>query len=143
MKNFILAFFISLSWVLGQDSTYANPAADSLTVTNTIQENSGVQRLNLEDFKKFYIGFTSSDHALEVITLNISDIAGTDSSYNFNYTLNTHNNREDGNGQIWPERSLIRFQNMEEGRISIPDDGKIVFESVSMDTLNYWKLKEK
>jgi hypothetical protein len=144
MKNFIFVFLFSVALALAQDSSMAVATNDTVQVSEPTAEIPGpVQQLNADDFKKFYIGFTNGEESLEVITLNIRDINQADSSITFNYTLNTHNNREDGNGQIWPERSLIRFQNLEEGRILIPEDGKIVFESLSQDSLNYWKLKEK
>ena len=143
MKNFISFLLISFTWLIAQDTTYAEVNADSTAVVQASEVTSPVQRLNVDDYKKFYIGFTTADKSLEVITLNISDITPVDSKYTFNYTLNTHDNREDGEGEILPDKSLIRFQNLEEGRISIPEDGKIVFESVTQDSLKYWKLKEK
>lgn len=144
MKNFILTFLISAAWVFAQDSSFAAVSSDTVQVVEQPAVSpSPVQGLTLDDFKKFYIGFTNGEKSLEVITLKINDVSQADSSYNFSYTLNTHNNREDGNGQILPYQSLIRFQNLEEGRISLPEDGKIVFESVTQDSVKYWKLKEK
>jgi hypothetical protein len=111
--------------------------------SSKIRRIASVENLELNDFKKFYIGFATNNRALEVITLDIKNIAASDSGLTFHYTMNTHDNRQDGVGEIFPRRSIISFQNMEKGKISVPEDGKIVFESITQDSLNYWKLKEK
>ncbi len=143
MKKIIFSLFVLFYFTFAQDSTLIPAGADSLLDSQKINAPAPLKEVNLNDFKKFYIGFTTNDEMLEVITLDIKDIAEVDSNITFQYTLNTHNNREDGTGNIWPNESIIRFQNMEEGRISIPEDGKIVFESLTQDSLKYWKLKEK
>lgn len=142
MKTLFFILMLQIGFVFSQDSTAIEPyppEADTLHV----HFNSPAQKLQLDDYKKFYIGFTTTEKMLEVLTLNIEDIAAGDSSLTFQYTLNTQYNREEGTGNIWPQRSIIRFQNQREGRISLPEDGKIVFESLTQDSLNYWKLKEK
>ena len=143
MKKILICVFLFICSGLAQDSLGATEAPASESETAIAALTSTVQKLDLEDFKKFYIGFTSKERSIEVITLDIKHTEAADSAITFHYTLNTHDNREDGTGQIWPEQSRIQFQNYEEGKISLPDDGKIVFESVSNDSLSYWKLKEK
>jgi len=144
MKKIFVCVFALFCSGIAQDSLIAKAeASDSENDSVVTALMSPVGKLNLEDYKKFYIGFTSKENSIEVITLDIKHAESADSAITFHYTLNTHDNREDGTGQIWPEQSKIRFQNYEEGEISLPDDGKIVFESVSKDSLNYWKLREK
>ena len=143
MKNLFICVFVFFYSGIAQDSLTAAEPPDSIKDSFVTSLPSPVGKLNLEDFTKFYIGFTSKESSIEVITLDIKQAESADSSITFQYTLNTHNNREDGTGHIWPNQSKIRFQNYEEGKISLPEDGKIVFESVSQDSLNYWKLKEK
>ena len=142
MKTILFGLLLIVVSGSAQDSLATlpppDPANDSIVALVT-----PVGKLNLEDFKKFYIGFTSRENSIEVITLDIKHTESADSAINFQYTLNTHDNRQEGTGQIWPDQSKIRFQNYEEGKISVPEDGKIVFESVSQDSTNYWKLKEK
>lgn len=143
MKNLFICVFLLFYGGIAQDSLTAAEPADSVIDSVVTSLPSAVEKLNLEDFTKFYIGFTSKESSLEVITLDIKQAESADSTITFQYTLNTHDNREDGTGHIWPDKSKIRFQNYEEGKISLPEDGKIVFESISQDSLNYWKLKEK
>lgn len=143
MKKIFICVFVFICSGIAQDSLTAAEPLDSNNDSVVAGLTSTVGKLDLEDFKKFYIGFTSKESSLEVITLDIKHAESADSAITFHYTLNTHDNREDGTGQIWPGKSRIRFQNYEEGKISLPEDGKIVFESVSKDSLNYWKLKEK
>lgn len=127
---------------------YIGMAQDSLDTTDlneprVMAVNNLIMNLNKNDYQKFYIGFSSIENSMEVITLDIIDTQSTDSTISFKYTLNTKNTREEGIGEILPDLLLIRFQNMEEGRISVLEDGKIILESVIQDSLNYWKLKEK
>ena len=143
MKKLIICVFLFFYNGIAQDSLIAKTLSDSKNKSDVIAATSAVERLKLKDFKKFYIGFTSRENSIEVITLDIKHTESADSAINFQYTLNTHDNRQEGTGQIWPDQSKIRFQNYEEGKISVPEDGKIVFESVSQDSTNYWKLKEK
>jgi hypothetical protein len=143
MIKILIGVFLLICSGIAQDSLAAAEPPASEGEATIAALTSTVQKLNLEDFKKFYIGFTSKESSIEVITLDIKHTEAADSAITFQYTLNTHDNREDGTGQIWPEQSRIQFQNYEEGKISLPDDGKIVFESVSNDSLSYWKLKEK
>ena len=143
MKKLILCVFLFIYGGIAQETLSAASPPDTEKDSMVAALNIPVKKLNLDDFKKFYIGFTSKDNSIEVITLDIKQAEAEDSAITFQYTLNTHDNREDGTGQIWPEQSKIRFQNYEEGKISLPSDGKIVFESVSNDSLNYWKLREK
>ncbi|KAA3608821.1 MAG: hypothetical protein D8M58_18975 [Calditrichaeota bacterium] len=145
MKKIIFSLLAFIYFATAQDSSLAMVDAVETTSHDSVamDTTSPIQDLSLDDYQKFYIGFTTTDAALEVITLDIKNVASADSTLTFQYTLNTHNNREVGTGNIWPGKSKIQFQNMEEGRISIPEDGKIVFESLSQDTLKYWKLKEK
>lgn len=143
MKKIFICVFALLYCVMAQDSLKAADPPNSNTDSIVGNIQSPVQKLQLKDFKKFYIGFTSKENSIEVLTLDIKQAEEADSAITFQYTLNTHDNREDGIGHIWPKKSRIRFENYEEGRISLPEDGKIVFESVSQDSLNYWKLKEK
>lgn len=143
MKKIIFSLFAFIYFGTAQDSVFVMAEDDSLSGTAVVNLSSAIQNLNLDDYKKFYIGFSTSEKALEVITLDIRNVTSADSNITFQYTLNTHNSRENGTGNIWPEQSIIRFQSMEEGRISLPEDGKIVFESITQDSLKYWKLKEK
>ena len=143
MKKIIFSLFALVYFGIAQDSTLAAVEADSLSDSPNKDISSLPKKLDLDDYKKFYIGFTTTESALEVITLDIRNVASADSNITFQYTLNTQDSREDGTGNIWPGQSIIRFQNLEEGRISLPDDGKIVFESLTQDSLKYWKLKEK
>ena len=144
MKKLFICVFLLINIGIAQDSLIAKTGLHGTKEDSVIAAfASAVSKLNLEDYKKFYIGFTAKENSIEVITLDIIHAESADSAITFQYTLNTHDNREDGTGQIWPKQSKIRFQNYEEGKISIPEDGKIVFESVSIDSLNYWKLKEK
>jgi len=126
-----------------QDGTLAIANSDSISESPAMDVSSPIKSLSLDDYQKFYIGFTTSEEELEVITLDIKNVASADSNITFQYTLNTHNSRENGTGNIWPDQSVIQFQNLEEGRISLPEDGKLVFESLTQDSLKYWKLKEK
>jgi len=142
MKTILFSLLLLVVSGSAQDSLATLPPPDSAG-NSIVAMATPVGKLNLDDFKKFYIGFTSRENSIEVITLDIKQTESADSAINFQYTLNTHDNREDGTGQIWPAQSKIRFHNYEEGKISIPEDGKIVFESVSQDSTNYWKLKEK
>jgi len=142
MKKILLCVFVFFYSGIAQDSLSAEGPPDSDT-NSMAALDAPAKKLNLEDFKKFYIGFTSKDNSIEVITLDIKHAEAEDTAITFQYTLNTHDNREDGTGLIWPDESKIRFQNYQEGKISLPADGKIVFESVSKDSLNYWKLREK
>jgi hypothetical protein len=143
MKNLFIGVFVLFYSGIAQDSLTAGEPPDAIVDSVVTIQPTPVEKLNLEDFKKFYIGFTSKERSLEVITLDIKQTESADSAITFQYTLNTHDNREDGTGHIWPNQSRIRFENYAEGRISVPDDGKIVFESISQDSLNYWKLREK
>jgi hypothetical protein len=143
MKKIFLCVFVFIYSGIAQDSLNAAGPADSDNNSMVAALDAPAKKLNLEDFKKFYIGFTSKDNSIEVITLDIKHAEAEDTAITFQYTLNTHDNREDGTGQIWPGQSRIQFQNYQEGKISLPADGKIVFESVSKDSLNYWKLREK
>ena len=97
----------------------------------------------LTDYRKFYIGFLYRDHVLDVITLTIRTVEQQDSTLKMSYTINSRNSRRNGTGEIDPGKSLIRFENLAVGRILKPQDGKLVFESMARDSLNYWKLKEK
>lgn len=139
MKKLFFILLALLHISLAQDSS------DTFLINQPAKNTSSdiVKRLIYNDFQKFYIGFSSTNNSIEVITLDIINTQPTDSSISFHYTMNTKNTREEGIGEIIPESSLIRFQNMEEGRISVPADGKIIIESVTKDSLNYWKLKEK
>ncbi len=143
MKKIIFSLCALIYFGVAQDSTFVMAEDDSLSDSLAINISSPIESLNLDDYRKFYIGFSTSEKALEVITLDIKNVSSADSNFTFQYTLNTQNSREDGTGNIWPEQSIIRFQNLEEGRISLPEDGKIVFESLTQDSLKYWKLKEK
>jgi len=143
MKKILLCVFLLIYSGNAQDSLAAAEPAGSENGATIAALTNTVQKLDMDDFKKFYIGFTSKESSIEVITLDIKHTEAADSAITFHYTLNTHDNREDGTGQIWPKQSRIQFQNYEEGKILLPDDGKIVFESVNNDSLNYWKLKEK
>jgi hypothetical protein len=143
MKKQLIVLLALLNYAFAQDSTLIISAANISYDTLQTDIKKSADKLKLQDFKKFYIGFSAQNNGIEVITLDIKNIAPKDSAIEFSYTLNTRKNREDGTGTIWPAQSLIHFQNMEDGRIHIPEDGKIVFESISADTLSYWKLKEK
>lgn len=142
--NKMFIFLAAFVWFgLAQDSGIVSD-------DGTVPESSFVagkkvppDKLIAEDFNKFYIGFTSKDNSLEVLTLDINNTENADSSITFHYTLNTKDTREVGVGEIWPGQSRIKFQNNEEGRITVPEDGKIEFESVTQDSVKYWKLKEK
>jgi hypothetical protein len=142
-KIFIFLILLFVSGITQEASMISLADQQTPSDSSKIQRIAAVENLELNDFKKFYIGFATSNEALEVITLDIKNIAESDSGLTFHYTMNTHDNRQDGIGEIFPGRSIISFQNMEQGKISIPEDGKIVFESVAQDSLNYWKLKEK
>ncbi len=143
MKKIIFSLCLLFYSGLAQDNTTAVAQKDSVNDSLAVGPTSPIRDLQLDDYEKFYIGFTTSDEALEVITLDIKNVAPADSNITFQYTLNTHNSRENGIGNIWPGQSIIRFQNFEEGRILLPEDGKLVFESLTQDSLKYWKLKEK
>lgn len=142
MKKVFLSLACLIHMGFAQDSLHTN-------TTNFTEKSTAVaalepfERLTPDDFKKFYIGFSSKANSLELITLDINKIDTADSLITFHYTLNTRYKREEGIGELWPDKSRIKFQNMEEGLVSLPQDGKIEFESVALDSINYWKLKEK
>jgi len=142
-KIFIFLILFVVSGICQDGSLISLADNETPGDSSKIRRTTSVENLELNAFKKFYIGFATNNRALEVITLDIKNIAPSDSGLTFHYTMNTHDNREDGIGEIFPRRSIISFQNMERGLISVPEDGKIVFESLTQDSLNYWKLKEK
>ena len=139
MKSLFFLLLVLVYSGLAQDSS------ETITLDQQKESttNNQIKMLDKNAYQKFYIGFTSIQSSMELITLDIRDTQSNDSSISFQYTLNTKDTREEGIGEILPEFSLIRFQNLQEGRISVPEDGKIIFESVIQDSLNYWKLKEK
>jgi len=146
MKN-LFSMFIALSCLCYAQENLTvlvnEETPPTIIERDTLLTHSSLDKLSVEDYQKFYIGFTSDNSNLEVITLDITNIVPADTNFTFEYTINTHDNRIEGSGIILPAESIIRFQNFEEGRILLPEDGKLVFESLAKDSLNYWKLKEK
>ena len=140
MKQFLWSCLI-FPFLLGAQDSTITLAADTVNYKPVVD----IQAVSFkpERFQRFYIGFSNDSNGMEMFTLQIKQITSQDSLYKFNYILNTRKNRYSGDGEIMPQQSLIRFDNMDEGRISLPDDGKLVFESSKFDSLNYWKLKEK
>lgn len=137
MYWFISLFALILS--LKQSATF-NALPDTTHIAFIKPSKTSAAPKQVQAYKKFYIGF--KQHGVDVLTLRINEVTILDSSYVFKYTINSAQNREDGVGQIWPDKARILFKQLNEGRIIHREDGKLIFESVSNDTLNYWKLKE-
>ena len=106
------------------------------------QSTSG-KKFYLNDFQKFYIGFSNSVNGLRLITLKIDKIDSLKDYIWFQYTMNSKDNREEGEGNIYLYNNLIVLSEQDSGRIGRQLDGKIYFESINNDSLNYWKILEK
>ncbi len=139
MKTLCLSLLIL--WPVFARQTQTVPAVAATTVL-TANHRKG-QSIPLTDFRKFYIGFMYRAQALDVITLTIRQVQQGDSTLKILYTINSRTSRHDGIGEIDMKKSLIHLENLKTGRILKPADGKLVFESIGQDSLNYWKLKEK
>ncbi len=96
-----------------------------------------------QKFKKFYIGFSNTPRGRKLLTLNITMLDSTDQNVWFKYAMNSLNTLQYGEGTISFNNKIIEFDKKEQGRFYLDEDGKIVMESVSQDSLNYWILKEK
>ncbi|HHM01782.1 MAG TPA: hypothetical protein ENJ15_02125 [Caldithrix abyssi] len=134
-------FFLLMSLALlpAQD---LNPQLADSSGADSLRTGFPVQQLNPDDYVKFFIGFSYDKDNPEVLTLDIKSVSVSDSLISFSYIMNSHNTRTRGVGRIWPGESRIYFDNLEDGRILIPRDGKLVFESLRKDSTHYWKLKE-
>ncbi len=119
-----------------------NPQLADSSVTDSLRSGFPVQQLHPDDYVKFFIGFSYDRDNPEVLTLDIKSVSVSDSLISFSYIMNSHNTRTRGVGRIWPGESRIYFDNLEDGRILMPRDGKLVFESLRKDSTHYWKLKE-
>lgn len=141
MNKYLMVFLLFLLSFAQQKNT---ASVKQISASRINQAKSPLQKsVVFTDYRKFYIGFLYRDHVLDVITLTIRTVEQQDSTLKMSYTINSHNSRRNGTGEIDPGKSLIRFENLAVGRILKPQDGKLVFESMAKDSLNYWKLKEK
>ncbi|RMH64430.1 MAG: hypothetical protein D6677_04695 [Calditrichaeota bacterium] len=119
-------------------------AQDSLSVTarDSSVTESGLRHLQPEAFRKFYIGVAYENARPALVTLDIQSVSVADSAISFSYILNRHNTRMTGVGYIWPHKSRIYIDGLKDGRVDLPRDGKLIFESLRRDSTYYWKLKE-
>ncbi len=134
-------FFLLMSLAL-LPAQELNPQLADSSVTDSLHSGFPVQQLHPDDYVKFFIGFSYDRDNPEVLTLDIKSVSVSDSLISFSYIMNSHNTRTRGVGRIWPGESRIYFDNLEDGRILMPRDGKLVFESLRKDSTHYWKLKE-
>jgi len=139
MKNIL--FILSIISMSFTQQPKIDPV--SMTSANQTKQIKTLHTLPFMDYQKFYIGFLYRNQALDVITLTIREIQKHDSTLQIFYTINSRNSRRDGIGEIDLNSSLIHFEDLAVGKISKPQDGKVVFESITKDSLSYWKLKEK
>jgi hypothetical protein len=124
----IFVFFATaLLYSSGPDSTLAS--SDSLP---------GAERM-----KSFYIGFSHYTGEQELITLEITDVDASLEMPSFNYTMNSINSVQKGQGFYNQVEQWIELENRDKAAVSLSDSGKIILESVSRDSANYWKLEEK
>jgi len=131
MKLFYLLLFVFFATALlyssGPDSTLASP--DSLP---------GAERM-----KSFYIGFSHYTGQQELITLAISDVDTSLEMPSFSYTMNSINSVQNGQGYYNPQEQWIELENRDKAVVSFSDSGKIILESMSKDSVNYWKMEER
>ncbi|HED10475.1 MAG TPA: hypothetical protein ENJ10_07285 [Caldithrix abyssi] len=135
----LLFLLLAAALLPAQDTSQAPP--DSVSADSS-RAGYHIQKLNPDEYVKFFIGFAYDRENPEVLTLDIKSVSVSDSSISFSYIMNSHNSRTKGVGRIWPGKSRIYFDNLEDGRILLPRDGKLVFESLRKDSTHYWKLKE-
>jgi hypothetical protein len=110
-------------------------------VTNSQKTND--EEFCIADFQKFYIGFSGTVEGFRLITLKIDKIDSLRDCIWFQYTMNSKDNREEGEGKIYLDKNLIVLSTQDSGHIGRQIDGKIYFESIDKDSLNYWKILEK
>lgn len=123
-------------------TVFLSLAAAQVAQSDSAAAQSGPPPLSPDAYCKFYIGFIYENNRPALVTLHIRSVNVVDSIFSFSYVLNRHNARVSGVGQIRPAQSRIFIDGLAEGRVEMPGDGKLIFESLSRDSLNYWKLKE-
>jgi hypothetical protein len=99
-------------------------------------------RRDASDYKAFYLGFRETPSEKTFFTFRITELDSTANSIWFVYTLNTVDNRIEGEGRIYLEKGEIDFGKNNKGIIRSDQDGRIVFESSQSDTTKHWTMKE-
>ena len=139
MRQFFIILFMFYIFLFADDGI----TEKNQTTSDTLSELKSVDSLTMKELQKFYIGFIGYGNEMRIVTLDIKELDSLDNQINFTYTLNSKDNRKDGVGKIFLNKSIIQFENLNDGKIYQDNDGKVVFESTKQDSLNYWKIKEK
>ena len=140
MKMLILCFVVGY---LSISAWATEPVPNSQNNNEDKKVRNQHEKFCFIDFQKFYIGFSNTADGLRLITLKIDKIDSLKDYIWFQYTMNSNDNREEGEGNIYLNNNLIVLSEQDSGRIGRQLDGKIYFESINNDSLNYWKILEK
>ena len=142
-----MKYFLILFLILGTSVWAKDPGTNDEKTTaqqNAATEQQVASKFNTADFQKFYIGYSESQGVKKLITVQINSLDSLDNEIQFAYTMNSVDDRKDGEGKILLNENEVQFGKEETGKVyRAEEDGKIVFESSLQDTLNYWKIKEK
>ena len=139
---FLFLFFIT-AYADDEGEQKTKAAEQNQQTTDSLMQTDSINKLNMNDFKKFYIGYNNSEGCKNLFTMEIKALDSLDNEIKFQYTMNSKNNRKDEQGKIFLDKSTIKFAMLDEGKIFQTEEGKIVFESIKQDSLNYWEIKEK
>ncbi len=139
---FLFLFFIT-AYADDEGGQKTKAAEQNQQTTDSLTQTNSINKLNMNDFKKFYIGYNNSEGCKNLFTMEIKALDSLDNEIKFQYTMNSKNNRKDEQGKIFLDKSTIKFAMLDEGKIFQTEEGKIVFESIKQDSLNYWEIKEK
>jgi hypothetical protein len=99
-------------------------------------------KLQPDDFKKFFIGFTKNSIEEKTITLQINSINTKGDNIKFKYTMNTFNAKEEGDGKIFMEINRIELMDGTLAKFYLSLEGKIIIEALESDSSNFFLLKE-
>ncbi len=142
-KWFVFLLIFYLGGLANENGTADQKTIPDEQVRKEENAPAQVQKWSADDFKKFYIGVSRSPDGLKLITLDITEVDWQKDELRFHYVMNSQDTRRDGEGMIFPDQNIIQFNPDYSGRILRTEDGKIVFESLKQDSLNYWKIEEK
>lgn len=110
--------------------------------TDTIRiENRRVFAFKSADFRASYMGFANVHEEMQLISFRILTTDVVNDTLTFSYAMTMNSDHSQGTGKIIFNDARIEIPRLPEGRVSLPDGGKIIFESVD-NTNHYWKLKE-
>jgi len=113
-----------------------------LVIANSNDSTDIDEKIQADDFLKFFIGFTKSSRGEKTISLLIKSIEENEDFITFKYTLNSFSAKEEGDGKIYLKTKRIDFMDGAIAKFYLNSEGKIIIKTAESDSSNYFLLKE-